>query len=210
MRVILDNETCSIEAQNLGEALAAASHLAEDQGRLVVEVLVDGNPLTDAQLREDSVLEDSVSEIQLKTTTAAQLLFETFSDASEAILDTQKVQQSAAELIQSSQSEQGMRALGVALASWGEIHEAMVKGLLLAGEDPETMTIGDSSFMDASKALQKQLSELRTAIEAQDASAMCDCLLYEFPPVCESWANMLRLLAERYDSSGNDHSEGGS
>ena len=74
MRVILDNETCSIEAQNLGEALAAASHLAEDQGRLVVEVLVDGNPLTDAQLREDSVLDDSVSEIQLKTTTAAQLL----------------------------------------------------------------------------------------------------------------------------------------
>ena len=130
MRVILDNETCSIEAQNLGEALAAASHLAEDQGRLVVEVLVDGNPLTDAQLREDSILEDSVSEIQLKTTTAAQLLFETFSDASAAILDTQKVQHNAAELIQSSQSEQGMRALGVALASWGEIHEAMVKGLL--------------------------------------------------------------------------------
>ena len=56
MRVMLDNETCSIEAQNLGEALAAASHLAEDQGRLVVEVLVDGNLLTNDQLQEDSVL----------------------------------------------------------------------------------------------------------------------------------------------------------
>ena len=42
MRVLLDNDPCPISPASIGEALLAASDIAEGQGRLVIEVLVDG------------------------------------------------------------------------------------------------------------------------------------------------------------------------
>ncbi|MCH2161949.1 MAG: hypothetical protein MK085_08765 [Phycisphaerales bacterium] len=199
MRVILDNEPCTIEAENLGEALAAASDLAEGRGRLVVEVLVDGTLLSDAQLQEESLLCSTAGEIELKTTTAAALLRETFIQAAESIRDTARIQENAAELLRSGQPSQGMQAIGTALASWGEIHEAAVKGLLLAGEDPENLVVRQIPFEEANSALQQQLGELQRGIEAQDASSICDCLLYEFPKVCEIWIEVLQGMATRYD-----------
>ena len=199
MRVILDNQPCSIDATNLGEALAAASTLAEGRGRLVVEVLVDGALLSDAQLQDEDRLCGTARELELKTTTASALLQETFIQAAESIADTASMQTTAAEMLRSGQSPEGMEAIGTALASWGQIHEAAIKGLLLAGEDPETLVVREISFLDANSALQQQLGDLQRGIEAQDASAICDCLLYEFPKVCEIWIEVLRGMAERYD-----------
>lgn len=208
MRVILDNQPCTIDATNLGEALAAASTLAEGQGRLVVEVLVDGALLSDAQLQDEDRLCGTARELELKTTTASALLKETFNQAAEAIADTARIQQHAAELLRSNQPSEGMQAIGTALNSWGEIHEATVKGLLLAGEEPEQLVVGKIAFVEANTSLQEQLSALREGIQAQDASAICDGLLYEFPRVCELWIELLQGLAERYDQECSEQFQG--
>ena len=208
MRVILDNQPCSIDAKNLGEALAAASTLAEGQGRLVVEVLVDGALLSDAQLQDEDRLCGTAGELELKTTTASALLKETFSQASGAIEDTARIQQHAAELLRSNQASEGMQAISTALNSWGEIHEATVKGLLLAGEEPEKLVVNDVAFVEANTSLQQQLSDLSEGIQAQDASSICDVLLYEFPPVCELWIKLLRGLAERYHQECSEQFQG--
>ena len=208
MRVILDNQPCSIDASNLGEALAAASTLAEGRGRLVVEVLVDGALLSDAQLQDEDRLCGTARELELKTTTASALLQETFNQAAAAIADTARIQQHAAEMLRSGHSSEGMQALGTALNSWGEIHEATVKGLLLSGEEPDQLKIGKIAFVDANSSLQQQLSDLRAGIENQDASAICDGLLYEFPRVCEIWIELLQGLATRYDQESSDKFQG--
>ena len=42
MRILLDENPCDIQANSIGEAIAAAADAAERAGRLVVEVRVDG------------------------------------------------------------------------------------------------------------------------------------------------------------------------
>ncbi len=207
MRVLLDNDPCPISPANIGEALLAASDIAEGQGRLVVEILVDGRPLTDDDLQEEECLSASAEEVQLKTTTATLLLSETFANAAQAIQDANTVHEQAADLIRSGKSLEGMHALSTALSIWGEIHEAVVKGLALAGEDPDTLKVGEVRLTQASSSLQEILADLKSGIALQDNSSICDCLLYEFPPVSSQWIALLEGLSKRYDSTsteGND------
>ena len=207
MRVLLDNEPCSVAAESLGEALQAANDIAEGRGRLVVEVLVDGILLSETQLQEKARLAASAKEVQLRTTTALGILSETFANASRAVIESEQVQETAAQLIQSGRQVEGMKTLSTALAMWVEVHSAVIKGLTFAGEDPETLVIEGIKLSDASAALQNRLADLRNAIAASDPSAICDCLLYEFPAVCTDWAGLLDGLSKRYDSKAADVDE---
>ena len=207
MRILLDNEPCPLTADNLGEVLHAANDIAQGQGRLVVEVLVDGIALSDTQLLEEERLQASATEIHLRTCTAMDILCETFQNASMAVLESEQVQEQAAKLIQAGNHLEGMKTLSMALATWIEVHDAVVKGLTLAGEDPETLQINEIRFSDASTGLQQQLTQLREGITNSDASMICDSLLYEFPAICTDWAGLLQGLSERYDSTDVNDSE---
>ena len=85
MKVLLDETPCEIDAANIGEAVAAVVGIAEQSGRLVVEVLVDGNALSEDDLQESTRLESKADEIQVLTTTMETLLHETFIEAVAAL-----------------------------------------------------------------------------------------------------------------------------
>lgn len=204
MRIFLDNQPCPVDATSLGEAILVVNDLAEENGRLVVEVHVDGSLLSEQELQEETRLESTPERVELKTTTALALLSETFASAAEAILEAEAVQTNAAKLLQGGTLLEGMKHLSIALGTWMEVHEAVVKGLLLAGEDPDSLQIDNVRLIDASSSLQARLSDLRAAITDQDSSAICDCLLYEFPEVSEAWGTLLRGLAQRYHVDSKD------
>ena len=54
---------------------------------------------------------------------------------------------------------------------------------------------------------QDRLGDLRSAISTSDPSAICDCLLYEFPAVSNDWAGLLYGLSRRYDSNATEEDE---
>ena len=207
MRVLLDNKPCTLSAENLGEVLDAANDIAQGRGRLVVEVMVDGIALNETQLLDSSRLQARAEEVRLRTCTAMDILSETFANAAEAVIEVQKVQEHAAKLIQGGKLVEGMKTLSMALATWIEVHDAVVKGLSLAGEDAENLVIEGIRFNNASSGLQGLLAELRTGIANSDSSAICDCLLYEFPAICTDWAGLLQGLSQSYDSKGTDVDE---
>jgi hypothetical protein len=198
MRILIDNQPCPITASCLGEALAAGNNIAEEQGRLIVEVHVDGTLLSDSDLQETERLKSDPNEVELKTTTALALLSETFARAAETIREAEKIQHQAADQLRSGSVVDGMRSLSIALESWMSVHEAVIKGLTLAGENPEILNVDGVLLPEASDALHGRLSDLRTAIAAEDSSAICDCLLYEFPTISAVWATLLSGLARRY------------
>ena len=207
MRILLDNEPCPLTAENLGEVLHAANDIAQGRGRLVVEVLVDGIALSDTQLLDEERLQAPAEEVHLRTCTAMDILSETFQNASMAVLESEQVQEQAARLIQAGNTVEGMKTLSVALSTWIEVHDAVVKGLTLAGEDPDTLVINEIRFSDASSSLQDLLGQLRAGITNADSSVICDCLLYEFPVICNTWAGLLQGLPTRYDSTAADDGE---
>ena len=68
--------------------MAAVVGIAEQSGRLVVEVLVDGNSLSEDDLQESTRLEANADQIQVLTTTMETLLHETFVEVSPAPIET--------------------------------------------------------------------------------------------------------------------------
>ena len=179
MRVLLDDQTCSTEVTTIGEAVAVAADAAEQAGRLVVEVRVDGTPLSEEQLQEQGRLEASAQEVQLLTTTMNALLGETFAHAAEALVEADAIQQQAAEEMQAGNSPDGMQRLLEALEIWGGIRDAVVKGLALADISPEQIEVDEVALPDAIGGLQVRLGALKAAMVAEDVAATCDCLLYE-------------------------------
>lgn len=200
MRVILDERKCPSEATNVGQAVADAADLAERDGRLVIEVLVDGRPLSETDLLERERLESAAEEVRLVTTTIHDLLRETFTQASQALSEADEIQRNAARLVQSGDTADGMSALLGSLETWGSIRDAVVKGLALADIAPEEVVIDDLRLVDAITRLQDRLGMLKNAMLSQDVSATCDCLLYDLPESTSEWSALLAGLAGRFSS----------
>lgn len=198
MRVLLDDQPCSTSATTIGEAVAVAADAAEQAGRLVIEVLVDGSSLSEEDLQENGRLANSAEEVQLLTTTMNELLRDTFVHAAEALADADTVQKEAAEFIQSGRQNEGMQNLLAALETWGGIRDAVVKGLGLADISPEDVTIEGIGLPDAIGRLQIRLGGLKEAMVAEDVSATCDCLLYDLPESTTEWRTILSGLAKRF------------
>lgn len=201
MRVLLDDRPCPSDATTIGEAVAAAADLAEKDGLLVVEVRVDGAALSEQELQAPDRLEAIAEEVQLVTTTIEALLRETFLHAAEALVEADSVQRSAAELVQSGRTAEGMTALLSALETWGGIRDAVVKGLALAEISPDDVVVDDHRLPDAITGLQDRLAALKAAMIASDVSATCDCLLYDLPESTRDWSIILAGLARRFSTS---------
>lgn len=198
MKILLDDTPCDIDAANVGQAVAAAVGLAEDSGRLVVEVLVDGNSLSEDELQETPRLEAGATEVKVLTTTMDTLLHETFLEAAAALGGAAESQTRAAEMLQAGDTSAGMNELVGALETWTGIRDAVVKGLELAGVDPEEIEFDGTRLTSAIASLQKSLATLKDAMVADDLAATCDCLLYELPTVNETWGTVLKGLAHRF------------
>ena len=198
MRVLLDDQPCTTEVTTIGEAVAVAADAAEQAGRLVVEVRVDGTPLSEEELQEHGRLESGADEVQLLTTTMNALLGETFTHAAEALVEADAIQQQAAEQMQAGNPADGMQRLLEALEIWGGIRDAVVKGLALADISPEEIRIEEVGLPDAIGALQVRLGGLKAAMVAEDVAATCDCLLYDLPESTREWTTILAGLANRF------------
>ncbi len=203
MKVLLDQNPCDIEASNVGQAVAAAVGIAEQSGRLVVEVLVDGTALSEDELQETPRLEADATEVQILTTTMHALLRETFLEASEALDEAANSQRRAAELLQAGDSPAGMNELVGALETWTGIRDAVVKGLELAELDPQSIEVGDVPLVRGITDLQTCLASLKDSMIADDVAATCDCLLYDLPKVNETWSSLLAGLAERFQDGSS-------
>jgi hypothetical protein len=196
MRVLLDDRECPVRAHSVGTAVAAAAEIAERDGRRVVDVEVDGERWGETELNSPTRLAVLAGEVRLTTAAPAELLRETFVHAAQALLDAESLQRQAAKLIQGDQSKEGFDTLLEALSLWSTIQQATVQGLAFGGIAPSEVRTAQGSLEDAAGELNARLRSLRDAMQQGDSVAVCDCLLYEFPPTTKRWAELLAELAK--------------
>jgi hypothetical protein len=201
MRVLLDENPCDIQANSVGEAIAAAADAAEQAGRLVVEVRVDGTMFSEADFQAEARLAETAEEVQMLTTTIEELLRDTFLQAAEALAEADTVQRTAAETLQQGKTAEGMGSLKHALETWGGIKDAVVQGLSLAEISVDEVEVDGVKLADAIVTLQNQLEKLKDSVVKEDISATCDCLLYELPEATRDWRIILAGLANRFDAA---------
>ena len=201
MDVLLDNQTCETRAQTVGEAIDAAADLARTDGRLIVEIFVDGVRWDEAHMSSPEGIEAAAGEVRLVSADARVLVSQTLERAAEALDTAENMQREAAELLQAGEHLQSYPKLGEAISIWISVSEAIVKSAQVFGLSLDEITVGSTPLTASIQRLNEWLGVIRDALAARDQIGLADTLLYEFPEVTGEWKAVLAELSNRVDGS---------
>lgn len=196
MRITLDDQPCSVEARSVGEAIAAAADLAESNGRLVVEVYVDGEKLNDQALGEEQRMASNADEVRLVSVEPTQMVRQTLLDAAELLESIDQTQRTAAERLQEADEATGFEMLGEALEMWIIVQRATLQSAQLLSLDLDAVRTDEMTMLEGIERLNGHLVQLRSALQSRDSVSVSDTLLYEMPAVVEAWEALLKRTAE--------------
>jgi hypothetical protein len=163
-------------------------------------VVIDGQRCGADRLDLAHLRGSSAREIRLTTADCRQLVRQAYNDAATALRDADRLQQSAAELLQADQAPQAMQKLAEALDIWANVRAAVLMGAEMSGIDlfAETDdTRGDGGNQAVVTALGDRLRSLRQSLQNNDTVALADTLLYDLPDVIGAWRAMLCDLQNR-------------
>ncbi len=194
MRVTLDHSPLPITGTSVDDALDAAARMAESARRVIIEVIVDGEPWSEDELASAERRAAEASEVELLSADLIELVVQTLEDASAELTVADRLQREAAEAIQSDQTRAGYEALGQAIGIWQQVGQAVERSGQALGLDLDTVQI-DGDTVDATiQQLDDQLRLLRAALQEEDPVTLADSLLYEFPTVVTRWRELLAGL----------------
>lgn len=196
MQVLIDDNPCEVPATTISQAIHAAAALAEQSGRLITDVHVDGVHLSEQQIAELDQ-EATADLVSLVSADPSQLVGGVFGEAAEALQDADELQREAAELLQSGEHTVAMDRLGDAVSIWLAVQQAIVKGAQLLGINLDEVIVNDIAVPAAIVTLNEQLQIVRSALVNADSIELADVLLYEFPRIVEQWRQILAALEQR-------------
>ena len=199
MQVLLDENVCDVAADTVEEAITACADLVEAQGRMIVDVHVDGARWSEEQLDSSRHKPTTAQVVELTSADPAQLVLQTFQDAAEALANADELQHEAAELLQSDQRTICMDKMGEALSIWLSVQQAIVKGSQVVGLQLDDIAVDGTPIITSIVHLNEQLQMLRTSLEQDDQIALADALLYEFPAIVREWQGILQHLQTLVD-----------
>lgn len=197
MQVYLDDTPCDVDCQSLAHAIADAAAQAEQAGRLIVEVMVDGQSWTQQQLSGEDMTQATANEVRMTSVDPAQLIGETVTHARAALDQIDAIQREAAELLQQDEHREAMGKLEEAISIWMNIQDAAAKCAEMLHIELADLA---SEYVDPNQAMQtltEKLGQVRQALLDDDTVTLSDTLLYELPDVVDQWKSLLSALADR-------------
>ena len=194
MRLQIDQQTVEIDGDTLGPILAAAQSHLQEQGRIVVEVLVDGQPLVGDAIdqRQDEPVDGR--DIQLHSADPRDLAVETLTRIDTRLAETLELQTEAATLLQQDQMPDALRQLSTIIEVWLQVQQAVLQSCQIANVDFIAVEVDGLSANELTEQLISSLNALKANIESGDASALADALQHEWPETVASWRQLLARL----------------
>lgn len=199
MRVYIDNT--ELEANNsIADALDAAREHAENDGRLIIDILADGQTIDDAMLDNPPSDSGGISELRLTTTDPVAFLMETFASARESLALVREDQSTAADHLRKGDLEPAVEALNGVLTGWQAVGDVVAQSAELADIDLNTFEFDGLHAKDVIEKLGDTLFEIRTNLTHQDWSSLGDAIEYDLDDLAKQWDALLGALAQRVQS----------
>ncbi len=199
MRVYIDNT--ELEANNsIADALDAAREHAENDGRLIIDILADGQTIDDAMLDNPPSDSGGISELRLTTTDPVAFLMETFASARESLALVREDQSTAADHLRKGDLEPAVEALNGVLTGWQAVGDVVAQSAELADIDLNTFEFDGFHAKDVIEKLGDTLFEIRTNLTHQDWSSLGDAIEYDLDDLAKQWDALLGALAQRVQS----------
>jgi len=197
MKLWLDEQDCPCDATTIGEAIAEGAARAQERGRLVVEVAVDGVVWNDEAFNDPDIVTSEADEVRLVSTDRVRMVVSVMDDAIRTLDEIENRQLIAADQLDAGDHATGMASVGEAVGLWSAIHQAInLSGDVVSLRLDEPLDpIGPP--MPVLNELTTCLGNLKTSIVRQDVVVIGDVLRYEMPDVLDRWRQLLRGLRER-------------
>lgn len=197
MTVYIDEQRVELAGDRLAEVLAAASERLEPQGRLIVEVAVDGQALVGEQLDEHGQMAVEGREIRLRSVEPVELVVAALTDSRAGLGEARELQMQAAELLQQDEAESAMRKVAGVVGLWQQVQAAVIQSLRLTRVRLEDLDVDGQSSQQLIEQLLEQLKQVRQLLQDSDTIGLADTLAYEWPTTLERWDRMIELLIDR-------------
>jgi len=195
MKATLDGHPLSIDRPSLAAALHAGVTSAREQGRIIVEVFLDGQPVQGDALGEPSDETLDAQLVEMTSTDPTSLVRITLFDAADAMDSSQDEHAACAEMIHRGDIGAAMGALGELLSTWQAVREAIAHGGAAIGQPLSEFASG-GTLDERTEALSKQLDDLKRAVGDDDLSTVADLLEDDLRAEAGLWADTLRHIAE--------------
>jgi len=201
MAVFVDDEPVYLTGQDLGSILAAAREHLAPEGRVVVDVAVDGQSLSGEQLEEPGQVDTSGAEVRLYTADPRQLAVETLTQVKGRLSDAASLHERAAELLQQDQASEGLKQVAESIEVWLQTQQAVQHSATLLGFDLNTLEIDGKPMAQLTSELAEQLRGLKDMLNSGDTVALADALAYEWPETVELWSRVVQGLIDRIEAT---------
>lgn len=203
MRIYLDDSLIENARPTLAGGISAAAAIAEGQGRIIIQVLADGSPLSDDKLADLPDTADGIDELRLTSADTRSIVRVALTDAADLLEGNIQIHKQTARLFQQGDIQGAFADLDRVVEGWRMGRETLEKcgSALGLNGDALAKTAMDvhRDFAEASNAvgsLSIKLAELKSGIEHQDWSAVGDLLEYDLPEQAHLWAAMLRAVSD--------------
>lgn len=209
MDIYLDNQPLTMEAAarplDLSDILQTAQQQVAPQGRLIVEVRIDGQPVAGHELEDLAGAPLKAEELQLITADPQELGRQTLQDVRGALLEAQEHQQNAAQKIHADELPAALEHVRVALGIWQQAEQAIRQCCTLLHVDLENIVIPGSENERSRTAnavineLAQLLTQVRDDMQNQDWVALADAFSYELDDAAATWVAMIDAILGNLD-----------
>jgi hypothetical protein len=194
MRVFLDDHALTNPGDSIATAIVAARTEAGRQGRVVIDVLVDGERLDDEAL--DAPSNRPIGDIELKCFSAdpRRLVAESFTSVADALNEARAAQREAADALQTGKLDAAFEQLQAALEVWEAVHRVTEQGPALLGVTLSSLDPSSGAVERDLAGLTATLQQVKDAVGVQDWSTLSDLLSHELDTAAVQWSSLLNGL----------------
>ncbi len=194
MPIYLDDEAITLSGDSLGDVLHSAREQIADQGRVVVEVQIDGQSLVDREIDEQQDAAIGEREVRLFTADPVTLAVGTLGQVRDVLDVAHRVQTDAAELFQQDRSADAIQRVAEAMSIWQQTQQAVLHSAVLLEIDLDQREVDGVPVSETVNDLITHLVSLRDQLAAGDTVAVADALAFEWPQTIERWQKLIDAM----------------
>lgn len=199
MRVWIDNTELET-TDSVRDALDQARALSEQSGRLIIDIVADGELFDITQIDDLPTDSAGIDELRLTTTDQVAFLVEVLTNARESLALVREDQGTAADHLRTGEIQPAAEALHAVLSGWQAVGDIVGQSAELADIDLTSFEFGGCKAYDCVTQLGRSLGEIRTNFEQEDWSSLGDTVEYDLDEQAQRWDAMIGALTERVRS----------
>ena len=200
MSVFVDDEQVALAGNDLASLLGAAQQHLQPSGRVVVDVMIDGESLSGEQLGQQDQVETAGREVRLYTADPRSLAVDTLQQVRERLGEAKRMQDEAAEQLQQDEASEALQQVASAIEVWLQTQQAVQNSAALLQVDLDAIEVDGEAVSALTDELAQQLQNLKQLINDGDTVGLADALAYEWPGTTEKWDRLVQELVAKIEA----------